>query len=225
MALSRPTLLDYESNIQMPLQSDTSVEHRAHPDWGVEWICGCPDILTVLLARTTALRHAQTLSEDKASRGRQLEQLIRDWQFKPVGAKLSTLRVARLGAQEVWRHTAILYVHQVSILLLNCTLIGYSSKPKKTIFKSDSNHPIVKDSVKNIIRIASTLQPGVNPDCFLPVPYFIVSFTSLTSNLVHFCHTLGRVFRRVSKRQIHSEEPNPQLWQRAFLEAFGYCTG
>ncbi|EUC57282.1 fungal Zn(2)-cys(6) binuclear cluster domain protein [Rhizoctonia solani AG-3 Rhs1AP] len=158
MALSRPTLLNYESNIHNPPPHGDS----ADPDKGVEWIFGCPDVLTILLARTSVLRHACVSTEEKVARGREIQQLMQDWQFQPLYSQRSALRVARLAAQEIWRHAAILYVHQ-------------------SIFKSDSSHPLVKNSVKTIIQIVSTLTPGVNPDCFLSVPYFIAgSFATTT---------------------------------------------
>ncbi|KAB5592029.1 hypothetical protein CTheo_4553 [Ceratobasidium theobromae] len=154
MALSRPTLLNYESDLH---QTDAVGDNHADPDRGIEWVVGCPDILIVLFARITALRHAHLSTEEKITRGSEIEQLIRGLQFRLARARHPILRVARLGAHEIWRHTAILYVHQA-------------------VFKSDSSHPVVKDSVKQVIRIASTLKPGVNPDCFLPVPYFIAGF-------------------------------------------------
>ncbi|CAE6436979.1 unnamed protein product [Rhizoctonia solani] len=157
MALSRPTLLNYESDIHNRPQYDSSND----PDKGVEWVFGCPDTLAILMARTSALRHASFPPEEKAVRGNEIQQLIRDWKFRPVPAQRSALRVARVASQEIWRHAAILYVHQ-------------------SIFKSDSSSPIVSNSVKLIIQIASTLTPGVNPDCFLAVPYFIAGSFATT---------------------------------------------
>ncbi|CAE6472283.1 unnamed protein product [Rhizoctonia solani] len=150
MALSRPTLLGYDSDIHnLPKDGDFT-----DPDKGIEWIFGCPDVLAVLMARTSALRHSRASCEEKVARGSEIQQLIQDWGFRPVLAQRSALRVARLAAQEIWRHAAILYIHQ-------------------SIFKSDPSHPVVKSSVKHIIQMASTLIPGMNPDCFLSVPYFI----------------------------------------------------
>ncbi|CAE6486039.1 unnamed protein product [Rhizoctonia solani] len=153
MALARPTLLDYDPNIRdisaLPRRDDI-----LELDRGVEWLFGCPDVLIILVARISALRHAQLSLEERTTRGIEIEQLVRSVQFRPVKAKTSTLRVARLAAQEACRHAAILYIYHA-------------------IFKSDASHPTVQDSVKTIIRIASILKPGFNPDCFIPVPYFI----------------------------------------------------
>ncbi|CEL55083.1 hypothetical protein RSOLAG1IB_01091 [Rhizoctonia solani AG-1 IB] len=148
MSTSRPTRFKYISDLEHVTQVDIG------PDSGIEWIYGCPNVLAVLLARTTALRHAQLSNEEAALQGSELAQMIRTWQFRRVEAIGSLLRVSRIAAQEIWRHAAILYVHHA-------------------ILKSDSSQPFVKDSVKNIIKLASTLKPGVTPDCFLAAPYFI----------------------------------------------------
>ncbi|KDN34492.1 hypothetical protein RSAG8_12430, partial [Rhizoctonia solani AG-8 WAC10335] len=116
MAASRPTMFKYESDIE-EAQRFGYVGGYANPDKGVEWIYGCPDVLTVLMARITALKHSSASKEDKT-------------------------------------HAATLYLHQA-------------------IFQSEPTYPAVRNSVRNIVRIASTLKPGVNPDCFLSVPYFI----------------------------------------------------
>ncbi|KAJ1305079.1 hypothetical protein OPQ81_000119 [Rhizoctonia solani] len=156
MATSSPTRLKYQSDLERAAQPGTEESTACH-DKGIEWLYGIPNVLAVLLARTSALRHSKLLPQEKASKGAELEQLARKWQIRPLETKNSRLRVARVGAQEIWRHTAILYVHHA-------------------IFKSRSNHPVVKDSVKNIVKIASTLEPGSNPDSFLYLPYFISAF-------------------------------------------------
>ncbi|ELU38858.1 fungal zn(2)-Cys(6) binuclear cluster domain-containing protein [Rhizoctonia solani AG-1 IA] len=137
MALARPTLLNYESDIHNQPQYDNSGD----PDKGVEWVFGCPDILAILMARTSALRHACISFEEKVECGHEIQQLVCDWKFRPVPAQRSALRVARVASQEIWRHAAILYIHQ-------------------SILKSDSSNPVVRNSVKLIIQIASTLIPG-----------------------------------------------------------------
>ncbi|CAE7220427.1 unnamed protein product [Rhizoctonia solani] len=150
VALARPTLLEYGSDGQDMSRRDETLD----PDRGIEWIVGYPDILLVFLARISNLRHAQLSPEQRSLRGAEIEQMVRGVQFSPVKAKSSTLRVARLAMQEACRHAVVLYLYHA-------------------IYRSDSSHPIVRDSVKTIIKIASTLKPGLNPDCFIPVPYFI----------------------------------------------------
>ncbi|CAE6470289.1 unnamed protein product [Rhizoctonia solani] len=153
MALARPTLLDYKVDTR-DLSSLSRWDRMFDSDHGVEWIFGCPDALLVLVARISTLRHARISHEERITRGVEIEQLARNIQFRPVRAKSPAFRVARLAMQEVCRHAAILYIYHA-------------------IFKSDSSHPIVRDSVKTVIKLASILKPGFNPDCFIPVPYFI----------------------------------------------------
>ncbi|KAF8747404.1 Fungal specific transcription factor domain, partial [Rhizoctonia solani] len=160
MATSKPTRLKYESDLEN-VPSYGSEEDSTCQDRGLEWLYGIPNAFAVLLARTSAIRDAKLPEQEKMSKGSEIEQLVRNWQINPLGTKTSRLRVARVGAQEIWRHTVILYVHHA-------------------IFKSDSNHPIVRDSVKNIIKIASTLEPGGNPDSFLYIPYFIAGFYAVS---------------------------------------------
>ncbi|KAH7342136.1 fungal-specific transcription factor domain-containing protein [Rhizoctonia solani] len=148
ISTSGPTKFKYVSNLEYTAQSSTG------KDSGIELMLGFPNVLVVLLARTTALRHAQLLPQEIGLQGFQLEQMIRDWQFHLVEAKESLLRVARICAQEIWRHTGILYVHHA-------------------VFKSDSSCSLVNYSVKNIIKLAATLKPGSTPDCFLAAPYFV----------------------------------------------------
>ncbi|KAF8686383.1 hypothetical protein RHS04_00341 [Rhizoctonia solani] len=160
MATCSPTRLKYESDLGRASQRGTE-ENAACQDKGIEWLNGIPNILAVLMARISALRHNSNLSEqERVSKGAEIEQLVRNWDIRPLQTKDSRLRIARIGAQEIWRHTTILYVHHA-------------------IFKSGPGHPIVRDSVKNIIKISSTLEPGSNPDSFLYLPYFIVSLTSV----------------------------------------------
>ncbi|KAG8685286.1 hypothetical protein FRC11_010822 [Ceratobasidium sp. 423] len=111
MGTSTPTRLKYESDLERAMQPGTE-ESAACQDKGIEWLYGIPNVLAVLLARISALKHAELPEQEKASKGAELERLARNWQIRPLETKDSRLRVARVGAQEVWRHTAILYVHQ-----------------------------------------------------------------------------------------------------------------
>ncbi|EUC65129.1 transcription factor [Rhizoctonia solani AG-3 Rhs1AP] len=149
LATSRPTHFTYTSDLESPGEAGTTTE-----DKGVEAIFGCPNVIAVLLARTTALRHTRISSEERTRKGVELEHLIQGWQFNLPRAKRSCMRVARVAVQEIWRHAAILYVHHA-------------------IFKSHPSNSAVQGSVKNIIKISSVVSPGGNPDCFLQPTYFI----------------------------------------------------
>ncbi|CAE7208470.1 unnamed protein product, partial [Rhizoctonia solani] len=124
MATCSPTRLKYESDLERATQPGKEESAASH-DKGIEWIYGIPNVLAVLIARTSALRHAQLSDEEKTAGGVEIECMVRNWRIRPLGARDPRLRVTRVGAQEIWRHTAILYVHQA-------------------IFKSSSDHPIVK---------------------------------------------------------------------------------
>ncbi|KAJ1307171.1 hypothetical protein OPQ81_001288 [Rhizoctonia solani] len=87
-------------------------------------------------------------------RGVELEKLIRGWEFALARARNPRMRVARVAVQEIWRHAAILYVHHA-------------------ILGSAPSDPIVRNSVKSIVKLSSVIQPGGNPDCFLQPTYFI----------------------------------------------------
>ncbi|KEP46686.1 transcription factor [Rhizoctonia solani 123E] len=149
LATSRPTHFTYTSDLESPGEAGTTTE-----DKGVEAIFGCPNVIAVLLARTTALRHTRISGEERTRKGVELEHLIQGWQFSLPRAKRSCMRVARVAVQEIWRHAAILYVHHA-------------------IFKSHPSNSAVQGSVKNIIKISSVVSPGGNPDCFLQPTYFI----------------------------------------------------
>jgi hypothetical protein len=115
MATCTPTRLKYESDLERAAQRGTE-ESAACQDKGIEWLNGIPNVLAVLLARISALRHSTLSESEKVSEGAELERLIRNWEIRILQTKDSRLRIARVGAQEIWRHTAILYVHQASIL-------------------------------------------------------------------------------------------------------------
>ncbi|QRW24216.1 ribosomal protein S10p/S20e [Rhizoctonia solani] len=132
MALARPTLLDYKTDTQ-ELSRLSRWDKGVDSDHGIEWIVGCPDPLIVLVARVSALRHAHISPEEKLALGTEIEQLARNTQFRPLRSTNPRFRIARLAMQEVCRHAAILYVYHA-------------------IFKSDSSHPTVRDSVKTIIN-------------------------------------------------------------------------
>ncbi|ELU41121.1 hypothetical protein AG1IA_04844 [Rhizoctonia solani AG-1 IA] len=114
MATSKPTRLKYESDLEN-VPSYGSEEDSTCQDRGLEWLYGIPNAFAVLLARTSAIRDAKLPEQEKMSKGSEIEQLVRNWQINPLGTKTSRLRVARVGAQEIWRHTVILYVHHVSV--------------------------------------------------------------------------------------------------------------
>lgn len=156
MALSRPTLFTYETNIDHMLIVDPDGANiiPIDDDVGLEWMVGCPNVMIVLMARISALRDLQIPQQEKASRAEAIEQSIRAWQARPSPTTNSFLKVVRMSAQEIWRHAMILFLYHA-------------------IFKVGPLHRAIKDAVRQIISLAQTIPAGRNPDIFLPVPYFL----------------------------------------------------
>lgn len=150
MAMSRPTLFNYRTNI------DSSQRNHYPPDVGLEWLSGCPDTLAITLARISNLRHSNLSQFNKLVEATRIEQTVLSWSGLPQGTNRSLQVVSRMAVQEIWRHTALLYLHQA-------------------IYKSNAEHCTVQNSMKQIIRLSSTFKAGQNPDCFLAVPYFIAA--------------------------------------------------
>ncbi|KAG8704798.1 hypothetical protein FRC09_003323 [Ceratobasidium sp. 395] len=163
MALSRPTLFTYETEIEHLL----IVDPEAPPpiadddDVGLEWMVGCPNVMIVLMARISALRDMNVSAEEKRARAEAIENSIRAWQARPSQTSNSFLKVVRMSAQEIWRHAMILFLYHA-------------------IFKVGPLHRAVKDAVRQIISLAQTIPAGRNPDIFLPVPYFLSGAVSIS---------------------------------------------
>ncbi|KAG8770250.1 hypothetical protein FRC12_004417 [Ceratobasidium sp. 428] len=163
MALSRPTLFTYETEIEHLL----IVDPEAPPpiadddDVGLEWMVGCPNAMIVLMARISALRDMNVSAEEKRARAEAIENSIRAWQARPSQTSNSFLKVVRMSAQEIWRHAMILFLYHA-------------------IFKVGPLHRAVKDAVRQIISLAQTIPAGRNPDIFLPVPYFLSGAVSIS---------------------------------------------
>ncbi|KAG9103125.1 hypothetical protein FRC06_000151 [Ceratobasidium sp. 370] len=163
MALSRPTLFTYETDIEHLL----TVDPEGPPpiadddDVGLEWMVGCPNVMIVLMARISALRDMNVSAEEKRVRAESIESSIRAWQARPSQTNNSFLKVVRMSAQEIWRHAMILFLYHA-------------------IFKVGPLHRAVKDAVRQIISLAQTIPAGRNPDIFLPVPYFLAGAVSIS---------------------------------------------
>ncbi|QRW03663.1 Fungal specific transcription factor domain [Ceratobasidium sp. AG-Ba] len=142
MALSRPTLFTYETDIEPLLVVD-------------------PDARPQLPTTMTALRDMNVSPEEKRARAEAIENSIRAWQARPSQTSNSFLKVVRMSAQEIWRHSMILFLYHA-------------------IFKVGPLHRAVKDAVRQIISLAQTIPAGRNPDIFLPVPYFLAGAVSIS---------------------------------------------
>ncbi|KAG8734251.1 hypothetical protein FRC11_007506 [Ceratobasidium sp. 423] len=156
MALSRPTLFAYETEIEHMLivDPDNPILIPLDDDVGLEWMVGCPNVMIVLMARICALRDTVISQPEKIERAGAIEKSIRAWQARPSPTTNSFLKVVRMSAQEIWRHAMILFLYHA-------------------IHKVGPLHRVMKDAVRQIISLAQTIPAGRNPDIFLPVPYFL----------------------------------------------------
>ncbi|CAE6524093.1 unnamed protein product [Rhizoctonia solani] len=156
MALSRPTLFIYETEIDHMLivDPDNPIIIPLDDDVGLEWMVGCPNVMIVLMARISALRDKPISQQEKITLAEAIEKSIRAWQARPSPTTNSFLKVVRMSAQEIWRHAMILFLYHA-------------------IHKVGPLHRVIKDAVRQIISLAQTIPAGRNPDIFLPVPYFL----------------------------------------------------
>jgi hypothetical protein len=118
MALSRPTLFAYETNIDHMLivDPDNPIIIPLDDDVGLEWMVGCPNVMIVLMARISALRDLAISQQEKIARAEAIEKSIRAWQARPSPTTNSFLKVVRMSAQEIWRHAMILFLYHVSMI-------------------------------------------------------------------------------------------------------------
>lgn len=116
MALSRPTLFTYETDIEplLIVDPDAPPPIADDDDVGLEWMVGCPNVMIVLMARISALRDMNVSPEEKRARAEAIENSIRAWQARPSQTSNSFLKVVRMSAQEIWRHSMILFLYHVS---------------------------------------------------------------------------------------------------------------
>jgi hypothetical protein len=121
MALSRPTLFRYETNIEHLLTVDPEGPPpiAEDDDVGLEWMVGCPNVMIVLMARISALRDLNVSPEEKRVLAEAIEGSIRAWQARPSQTNNSFLKVVRMSAQEIWRHAMILFLYHVSFVFAN----------------------------------------------------------------------------------------------------------
>ncbi|KDN42912.1 hypothetical protein RSAG8_06438, partial [Rhizoctonia solani AG-8 WAC10335] len=154
MATSRPARLVYDCNVDALLQ-----RNQAGPDTpllgsGLEWMAGLPDAFLLLSIQILNLKHTPMSPTERITRAATIEAALRGWKVWPSGIANSVMRVQRVGAQEIWRHFTILYLYQA-------------------VHKATPSQEVVQQSVKQIIKLASTLRSGHNPDCLLYIPYFL----------------------------------------------------
>ncbi|CAE6430998.1 unnamed protein product [Rhizoctonia solani] len=162
MATSRPTRLVYDCNVDALLQRNQAGPDNPFLDNGLEWISGLPDAFLLLTIQILNLKHASMSPIERITRAATIEEALRGWKVWPSGIANSVMRVQRMSAQEIWRHSTILYIYQA-------------------VHKATPSREVVQQSVKQIIKLASTLRPGHNPDCVLYIPYFLAGTFAISA--------------------------------------------
>ncbi|KAG9121194.1 hypothetical protein FRC07_002955 [Ceratobasidium sp. 392] len=172
IALSRPTMLNYVCDVDPLLRANLEGRDKddAGVDAGLEWIVGCPDFFTMLMVQIINLHQNRTPQPERIAQAAHIEEVARAWIIRPTQTSNPLLRVERMAAQEIWRHAVILYLYN-------------------TIHKASPADEVVQKSVKQIVNLTSTLRPGRNPDCLLPVPYFIAATFATTAKDRHILRT------------------------------------
>ncbi|CUA77568.1 C6 transcription factor, putative [Rhizoctonia solani] len=154
IATSRPTRLVYDCNVDALLQRNQAGPDAPLLDSGLEWMAGFPDAFLLLTMQILNLKHTSMSPAERISQATAIEAALRGWKVWPSDITNSTMRIQRVSAQEVWRHFTILYLYQA-------------------VHQATPSQEVVQQSVKQIIKLASTLRPGHNPDCLLYIPYFL----------------------------------------------------
>ncbi|KAG8681131.1 hypothetical protein FRC09_017741 [Ceratobasidium sp. 395] len=170
VALCRPTMLTYVCDVDPLIPENLKGQDKDITDAGLGWIVGCPDAFTMLMVQIINLRQNRVPQPERMARAARIEEIARAWIIRPARTSSPLLRVERMAAQEIWRHTIILYLYHA-------------------IHKATPANEVVQKSVKQIIDLASTLRSGRNPDCLLPVPYFISATFATTPKDRHFLRT------------------------------------
>ncbi|KAF8680015.1 hypothetical protein RHS04_04691 [Rhizoctonia solani] len=198
MTTSRPTHLLYDCNADALLSRNQNGPDPSSFDNGLEWLTGLPDAFSLLTIQILNLKHKQISSTELIARAATIEAALRAWKIWPTSTTNSMMKIQRISAQEIWRHSIILYLYQV-------------------IYKAAPNQEIVQQSVKQIIKLASTLRPGHNPDCLLYVPYFIAGTFAISAKDRQFIRNrlMACTFSTYMKILLGALE---ELWQQTFID-------
>jgi hypothetical protein len=114
MSAPRSTWLIYDCNADALLSRNQKGPDPPHLDVGLEWVCGLPDAFLLLTIQILNLKHA-SLAE-RLARAPTIEAALRAWKIWPSSITSSTMRIQRASAQEIWRHSTILYLYHVGLL-------------------------------------------------------------------------------------------------------------
>ncbi|CAE6395962.1 unnamed protein product [Rhizoctonia solani] len=198
IAASRPTRLTYDCNVETLLRKNQEAPNSVdvNMDVGLEWMCGLPDAMLMLIIQIVNLRHSPLSQTERLIHAARIEKALRDWKVWLSRTTNSIMRVQRMGAQEIWRYFAILYLYQA-------------------IHQASPSLEVVQESVRQIFKLGSMLRPGHNPDCLLTVPYFVAGTFAVSVKHRQFFRRrlLGCGIETYGKTLAKALE---ELWQKSF---------
>ncbi|ELU41561.1 hypothetical protein AG1IA_04411 [Rhizoctonia solani AG-1 IA] len=116
MTTSRPTHLLYDCNADALLSRNQNGPDPPSFDNGLEWLTGLPDAFSLLTIQILNLKHKQISSTELIARAATIEAALRAWKIWPTSTTNSMMKIQRISAQEIWRHSIILYLYQVSLI-------------------------------------------------------------------------------------------------------------
>ncbi|GAB1519385.1 hypothetical protein RhiTH_002451 [Rhizoctonia solani] len=116
MATSRPTHLLYDCNADALLSRNQNGPDPPSFDNGLEWMTGLPDAFLLLTIQILDLKHKPISSTELITRAVTIEAALRAWKIWPTSTTNSMMKIQRISAQEIWRHSIVLYLYQVSLI-------------------------------------------------------------------------------------------------------------
>ncbi|KAF8603794.1 hypothetical protein BDV93DRAFT_606492 [Ceratobasidium sp. AG-I] len=146
LALGTPPFLHYDAAFPAHTSGTSFMEQ----------IYGCPAYLVVLLAYINAWRASEWLGQARLEYGawREAEQMLREWSPHIEDEDESSNFVQRFAVQECWRHAVFIYLY-----MGRCDV--------------DSADPRVQASVRQVVQLASTVEPGGQFELHLSMPCLV----------------------------------------------------
>lgn len=147
LALGIPPLLHYDT---------TYYPDQSHGDSYLELVYGCPARITVLLAQINSWRASRWMEQPNldANQWIEAEELLQSWSPPLESEGESYDLVGRFAIGESWRHAVFIYLYM--------GMCGVNSAD-----------PRVQTSVRQVVQLASTVEPGNRHEHHLFIPCLI----------------------------------------------------
>ncbi|KAG9086808.1 hypothetical protein FRC06_002869, partial [Ceratobasidium sp. 370] len=150
LAFGVAPLIHYDTNQPRP----TDIDHFH----SLEWVFGCPPDIVVALAKVNAWRVSQwleqTVTTPNLDEWQVIEEQLQAWRPTVEHIDEPSNVLGRLAVFEGWRQAALIYLYM--------GMCGVSSAD-----------PRVESSVRQIVQLTCTIQPGTPPEPYMMVPCLI----------------------------------------------------